>query len=205
MTRDLAAFRGKVVRGSLGEVAQRTGQSLEEAFLEVDAVVMLDVSGSMYSEGAQPGRTRYELAVEALSRLQEGNPGKVALVAFSSFPVFCSSGYPPTPCGATNVAEVLGFVKVADVPGMRFLLISDGEPTDSEVMSFDLARSFGQRIDTVYVGPRGGPGRGFLERLSRESGGSHRDDYAVQNLLTVATGLLEYAKERQDGESETCP
>ena len=183
--------RGKAyATGSLEHIAEGEGTSLAEAFLGVKAVVVVDVSGSMAMPGSG-GNTRYELARDSLAKLQGEKAGAVAIVAFSTEPAFCPGGVIPEPGGGTDMLKALRFCKVADVPGVRFVLISDGEPTCSKTETMKVARTFGQHIDTIFVGAEGGDGREFLRALSAATGGSHVDDFAVSNLLTVTRHLLE--------------
>ncbi len=159
-----------LVRGSLSALSQRDNLSLAESFLNVDAVLIVDMSGSMAAEDAPGGKSRYEAAEAELVRLQEQNPGKLAVIAFSSDVQFCPSGVPIRFGGGTDMAQALRFVKPADGLGIKFILISDGQP-DSEKETLKVARSFKSRIDTVYIGPGDGHGQDFLSKLAAESGG----------------------------------
>lgn len=160
-----------IVRGSLSSLAQQSGKSLAESFLSVDAIVIVDTSGSMDSGDARGGQSRYRAALEELSALQASLPGKIAVIAFSSRVEFCPGGVPTYFGGGTDVAGALQFARVADVPGMQFFLISDGEPND-EQKALSVAATFTNRINTIYVGPEQWPyGREFLRRLADATGG----------------------------------
>jgi len=179
-----------IVPGSLQAIAQQQGMSLAESFVQAAAVVVVDVSGSMAAQDAPGGKSRYEAMLAELAALQANLPGKVAVVAFSDRPMFVPGGQPPLLGGTTDMAAALRFVKVADVPGMRFVLISDGEPKDPGE-TLQVARTFQQRIDGVYVGPEARDGgRAFLEQLTRASGGQTLTAALVKNLALETQRLL---------------
>jgi hypothetical protein len=97
--------------------------------------------------------------------------------------------------GDTDLAKALDFAKVADVAGMRFIVISDGEPVshspDPAGSALKAARRFAGKIDCVYVGPPGGAGEQFLRQLAANSGGTFARDYQVKELAGIVTLLLE--------------
>jgi len=155
-----------LVPGSLSSLARQQGVSLAETFLNVDAIILLDVSGSMVATDARGGRSRFDIACEELTRLQATLPGKLAIIQFASFPIFRPNGLPTNPHGTTDLAAALKFVQVADVGDMRFIVVSDGEP-DNEAEALKVAARYQGRIDTIYVGPEDGAGQEFLSRLAR--------------------------------------
>lgn len=164
-------MKTSIIRGSLGALAAQSGKSLAETFLSADVVILVDTSGSMGMRDSRGGRTRYDVACEELATLQSSMPGKIALINFSSFPQFEPSGKPQFLCGGTDLASALRFARVADVPGMRFILISDGQPDEPDEALRE-ARQYTNRIDVIYVGPENLPsGRDFLAQLARVSGG----------------------------------
>lgn len=183
----------QLVKGSIGAIAQQTGQSLAQTFLDVDCVVIVDTSGSMGSHDAPQGRSRYDQACWELATLQGDLPGKIAVITFSDSAEFCPNGTPRNLGGTTALDQALKFAKVADVPGMRFVVISDGIP-NSESSALAIARKYQNRIDTIFVGPEGDTrGREFLQRLAAASGGQHVTaaqakalSSSVQKLLAVA-------------------
>jgi len=181
MTRNISSRA--IVPGSLAAVAKRENLTLAESFLSVDALILVDMSGSMGDRDAPGGRTRYEVAEQELRELQAALPGKIGVVAFSSDVQFCPTGVPVRMGGGTDMAKALKFVRAAD--GLaKIVLISDGEP-DSADATLKEARLFKHRIDTVYIGPESGPyarGREFLQRLAAATGG--------QSLQSAAPGLL---------------
>ena len=163
----------QVVKGSLTDIAKQTGASLAETFLSADVIVLVDTSSSMQAMDAPGGKSRYDAACAELANLQATIPGKVAVISFSgnSQTMFCPNGQPFNLEGGTDLAGALTFAKVADVPDMRFVVISDGQP-DSEREALKVAASYQNRIDTIFVGPEGDDrGRAFLTKLANAKGG----------------------------------
>jgi Mg-chelatase subunit ChlD len=160
--------------GSLQAIAQRDGMSLAESFISADAIILVDVSGSMAG-------TPYQQACDELRKLQADLPGKVAVIAFSDRPAFAPSGVPHFSSGGTDLARALAFVHVADGCDMRFIVISDGYPNDAEA-ALAQARKFTSRIDTVFIGAEGDAGADFLRQLAAASGGQ----YSKNNVTDVA-------------------
>jgi len=160
----------QLVYGSLQDIANRSGRPIAETFLSVDALVMVDTSGSMDSADCENNRTRYDLACEQLIRLQRDLPGKVGVISWSSHAIFDSGGVPTFLMGGTDLAGVLKFVKPADNTSIKLILISDGEP-DDELKALALASQFKSKIDCIFVGPEGSPGRFFLQKLASLTGG----------------------------------
>ena len=180
-----------LVPGSLTALAQRENISLAESFLSADALLIVDMSGSMGDDDAPGGKSRYEAAESELLRLQEQNPGKLAVIAFSDTAEFAPTGIPRRMGGNTNLAGALRFVKPADGTGVRFIVISDGQP-DDEQAALDVARTFESRIDCVYIGPESdyGGGRAFLKRLAKSAGGHFAQGKAPGLLAEQVTLLL---------------
>lgn len=180
-----------LVYGSLGDIAGRSGKSVAETFLSVDALVLVDTSHSMDIDDCPGGRRRYEVACEQLIRLQREIPGKVGVISWSSSAYFCPGGLPKAPFGSTNLAGALDFVKPADGCGIRMIVISDGEP-DNQKAALDLAAKFQTKIDTIYCGPEMGSGKEFLIRLSLLTGGQAVDNSVsdLGNLSKTVKALL---------------
>lgn len=179
-----------LVKGSLGAIAKETGKTLAETFVDAECVIIVDTSSSMQVYDSRGGRTRYDVACEELRFLQEANEGKVAVLSFSNECIFCPSGVPTYLGQMTDMAKALDFAKVADVPGIRFILISDGEP-DDERRALNIARTYHNRIDTVYVGPEDRPyGLDFLQELARLSGGLNATADRAQELYITTERLL---------------
>ena len=146
----------------------------------------------MSATDSRGGHSRYDIAIEELQKLQAHMPGRIAVISFSSTVMFCPAGTPTNLYGGTNLAGALDFAKVADVPGMRFVVISDGIP-DDERAALAVARRYKNRIDTVYVGPEGDDegGAAFLRKLSAASGGvSVCADRAMELGATVERLML---------------
>lgn len=180
----------QIISGSLRSIAQQNNQSIAETFLSCDVVIVVDTSGSMGANDSRGGKSRYSVACEELAALQKSLPGKIAVIAFSDDVQFCPSGIPEFFQDGTNLTKALKFVKVADVPDMRFILISDGEPHD-EQSALEEAKKFKNRIDVIYVGPEERPsGRQFLERLSKATGGVSVTADKAQELAASVTRLL---------------
>jgi len=178
-----------LIKGSLGAIAQRDNMTLAESFLSADVLLIVDMSGSMGAHDAPGGKSRYEAAEQELRRLQEQNPGKIAVIAFSDTAEFAPTGIPRRMGAGTNLAGALSFVKPADGTGVRFIVISDGEPDDPP-KALATARTFESKIDCVYIGPESGHGRAFLERLAAASGGSFAQGAAPGMLAEQVTLLL---------------
>lgn len=180
-----------IVPGSLQALAQQDGKSIAESFMSADVIVICDTSGSMASEDSRGNKSRYVVACEELAQLQANLPGKIAVLSFSYETTFCPAGVPIFHGSSTNLAGALKFAKVADVKGMRFIVISDGEP-DDEQNALAEAREYKNRIDVIYVGPECSPhGRDFLTRLAQASGGTAvTADRANELAPTIARLLL---------------
>lgn len=163
-------MKNEIVSGSISDVMKRDDVSLAESFLSCDCVILIDVSGSMDSRDGG-NRTRFDRACDELRKLQAALPGKIAVVQFSSKVQFMPGGMPVFENGGTDLTTGLEFIRAADVPDMRFVVISDGEP-NNEITAMAEARKFSNRIDTVFIGSEDGYGREFLQRLASESGGS---------------------------------
>ena len=182
----------QVVKGSLADVAKSTGASLAETFLSADVIVLVDTSSSMEAHDAPGGLSRYDAACKELANLQATIPGKVAVISFASTGsvMFCPNGQPFNLEGGTDLAGALGFAKVADVPDMRFVVISDGQP-DSEREALKMAAGYQNRIDTIFVGPEDDQrGRSFLAKLASAKGGQSVTADRVAQLSSKVQYLL---------------
>lgn len=159
-----------IVAGSLGNIARKNGTSIAAGFMNCKAFVMVDVSASMGTSDAGGGLTRYEVALVQLTKLQDENPGEIAVGAFANRAEFCPSGIPINQNGMTDMAAALKMMLTADNTDIRLVLISDGEPND-ETETLKLASKFKSKIDTIFVGDETGHGREFLKRLAAATGG----------------------------------
>lgn len=180
-----------LVTGSLAQLSRDSGKSLAEMWINVDAVILVDISGSMNANDARGGQSRFDVAQEELARLQGTMPGKLAIIAFSHDTLFIPSGRLSGAMGTTNLAGALKFARAADsIPDMRFIVISDGEP-DDERAALDEARLYRNRIDTVYVGPESGGGQAFLKRLATLKNGQSMTRPQLAELASGITKLLQ--------------
>lgn len=179
----------QIIPGSLSAMAAQNGKSIAESFINADAIIIVDTSGSMHANDSRGGKSRYDVACEELKNLQATLPGKLALLSFSDDVQFCPAGIPFDFGNMTDLAKALRFAKVADLTGMRFIVISDGEP-DSEDDALEVAKTFKNRIDTIFVGPDGGGGQAFLKRLAKASGGQNTTSAQVKELATDIKNLL---------------
>lgn len=163
----------QLVRGSLQDMAMNSRQALSKVFLDCEALILIDVSGSMAADDCNGHRRRIDVASDQLIALQRDLPGKIAVIPWDSTPAFSPSGRIGEPGGGTDMVKALEFVKPADNCGIRIILISDGEPFDPE-KTLDLARTFKTKIDTIFIGPEGREGdrgREFMKKLAQVSGG----------------------------------
>ena len=181
----------QIVPGSIRAVAQMTGKSIAELFSNAEVVTIVDVSGSMGQHDSKDGKSRYQTACDELSMIQKNRPGKVAVIAFSNNALFCPGGIPMYEGGGTNLAHALRYAKIADVPGMNIIVISDGEP-DSKEQALAVARTYKNKISTIYCGPEDrSHGRDFLTQLAKATGGqSLTSDRAKELSKTIETLLL---------------
>lgn len=179
----------EIIAGSIGAMAQQSNQSIAETFINSDVIILVDTSGSMAACDSRGNRSRYEVAREELKKLQGSMPGKLAVIAFSDEVIFCPSGIPFNYEGGTDLTKALKFTKVADVTGMKFIVISDGEPHD-EQSAIATAKTYKAKIDCIYVGPEGGDGQAFLRRLAKASGGQSVTADRVKELASNVERLL---------------
>ena len=182
-------MRFEITKGSISDLMQRDDVSLAESFLSCDCVVLFDVSGSM-EDTDMTGKSRYERGCEQLRELQEALPGKIAVVQFADSVQFMPGGVPVMDmCGyGTDLAAGLRFIRMVDIPDMRFIVISDGAP-DNEILALAEARKFSASIDTVYIGSERGHGRVFLQQLAEASGGKGLQS-AAENIKRDIVYLL---------------
>lgn len=184
------ATQYQIVPGSMGALAQQTGKSIAETFVNATCIIVVDTSGSMDQHDSRGGKTRYQVACEELAALQQNMPGKIAVISFSDEVMFCPAGVPQLLGGGTDMTKALYFVKVADVPGMQFILISDGSPDRPEQV-LEVARTFKNKINVIYVGPENSPtGRDFLNRLAALTGGQAVTADRARELQSAVSTLL---------------
>lgn len=180
----------QIVKGSLAALARENHTSIAETFINADVVIMVDTSSSMEAvDEGMDGQTRYRRACNELAKLQNSLPGRIAVISWSSSPVFCPNGVPTLLGGGTELADALKFVRVADGCDMRFIVISDGDVWEPE-RTLKEARKFKSRIDTIFIGPEDGSGQEFLQKLAAASGGGFSTNHAAQDLGSSLQRLL---------------
>lgn len=180
-----------IVVGSISDIAKTQNLSLAESFLNCEMVILVDTSGSMGQRDSRGGKSRYAVACEELAYLQAQNPGRILVISFSDSARIDLGGVPHNYGGGTMVSKALIFAKDYDLPGIRFILLSDGEPFD-EQEALSIAGKYQNKISCVYVGPEEYPvGRDFLQRLSAATGGQTvTADRAKELARTIQTLLL---------------
>jgi uncharacterized protein with von Willebrand factor type A (vWA) domain len=161
----------QIIPGSIGATAAQNKLSIAETFLNAEVIIVVDTSGSMSDRDSRGGKSRYDVACDELRALQGSMPGKIAVISFSSDVIFNPTGIPQYQGGGTDLAKALRFCKQSDVPGIRFILISDGQPDDPSG-ALAMAKTYVNKISTIYCGPEDRPtGRDFLEKLAKLTGG----------------------------------
>lgn len=164
------------VRGSTSAIAEASGMSLAEAFVTIDLMVMIDVSGSMNTSDASHGSkrvTRKELANLHLARLQQKHNGKIGVIAFADRAEYLPGGnIEGVHLGSgTNMLEGLLLAKTAADAGINLAMISDGEPNyDIAEKTINLAKKLTVPIHCIYVGREGGLGLEYLHTLAQAAG-----------------------------------
>ena len=177
------------IQGSQLDYAQKTGITLAESFLDLEMVILLDVSGSMETKDAPGGKTRSEAAQEALTTIQGNNPGKVGLVCFADYTSYCSDGR-IADCGSGTMLEKgLRELRELDDLGIKLVVVCDGEPLDKQ-KALNEAKKFSSPLNAIFIGPEDDlyGGRAFLQRLVDLSGG--------QFIQSDAPGMLQDGVER---------
>lgn len=171
------------ILGSQSDLAQKNNMSLAETFLNVDLVALVDISGSMQTNDAGNGKSRWDVAQDHLTKLQGKYQGKIALIEFASFVEFRPNGKLSPANGGTNLTDALKFVKIADDCGIKIIVVSDGKP-DNEQTALTQATRFTSKIDAIYCGDENDHegGRAFLQRLVNATGG--------QLITSVTTGAI---------------
>lgn len=176
-----------IVRGSIADMARREGVSLALAWMHVDLIVICDRSDSM-ADDAEPGVSRYARADAELRAIQARYPGRVALIAFNTSAQLEASGMLPPPYGGTSLAPALRLARQVHAPGMRVLVITDGEVQDLDGAIAE-ARRLPVALEGLYVGPEGGRGAAMLRRICEASNG-RAETGRLDRLLPTAQRLL---------------
>lgn len=178
-----------VVPGSLAAMAGQGNGSIAQTFINCDAIILIDTSGSMETIDSGFTTSRYDRACDELATLQKTLPGKIGVINFSTIAIFCPGGRPELLGAGTNLARALTFVHVADNCGISFIVISDGHP-DSEREALEEAKKFKSPISCIHIGTEGGDGSRFLRDLAAASGGKFGAHAAAQDLAIGIQRLL---------------
>lgn len=178
-----------IVPGSISAIAQQNKTGLAESFLNCEALILLDLSGSMETQDTPSGESRRKVATDHLIRLQKSHAGKLALFCFADYTVACPAGFPQDCGGSTNLYSALEHILPYDGLGMKIIIVSDGVPNRKEDC-LKLARQFKNKLDTIFTGPEDDSegGRAFLKKLAEATGG--------QSLESDSPGLLANPVER---------
>jgi hypothetical protein len=163
----------QVAPGSLQETANQSGVPMENAFMNVQHVILMDVSGSMGTSDVPGFTDRYDAALKQLESLQKMLPGKIALICFGSEVVFCPGGYPNRLGGGTDLTSALTMLEPLDGTDVQFYVITDGHPNSPDT-ALKLAGTFETKVNTIYIGPDTGydsSGYRFCMELSALKGG----------------------------------
>lgn len=181
-----------IVKGSTTQVAQAQGMSLAQAFVSVDVMVVIDLSGSMDMQDAPSGGgiiSRRSAAREQLEKLQYDHAGRIGLIAFADRAEYLPGGNIDgvDVGGGTDMLEGLRMAMPASNAGIPLVVISDGEPNwGLEEDCLALAGLMQSPLHCIYVGPEGGRGFAFLQRLARAAG-----DYGKARTSTTIGEFLQ--------------
>jgi len=186
-----------LVTGSFADVQRTTGAGLVKSWLKVEALLLVDVSGSMESRDAGEGgrERRVDVARREVAKLQKKLPGKLAIVPFHSDAAWAPEGRLPEPGGSTDLAGALEYVRDLlgeSLEGLKLIVVSDGSPDSQEdaIAQAVVVKGAGATISTVYVGPDHQAGPEFLKRLAQAAGGSSEEAKLVKELEGAVTKLL---------------
>src|SRR5262245_32080323 len=178
----------EIVPGSIAHTALAHGEALP---VPPVMVVILDVSYSMDERDAiyrgQRVR-RIDAARQQLIEIQAMFPGQVAIIAFSDEAQACPGGVAPEPNGWTNLHLALEMAREADTGSMKFCIISDGLPQQTELV-YREAEKFSVPLDVIYVGKQP-EGRAFMEDFAKKTGGQFYTDTSTMLLTTTISRML---------------
>ena len=111
MGNSLAQSTGGVIVGSMADYQRKTGAGLAKSWLQVKAVVVVDISGSMDTRDAGDGHRRVDVAKMELAKLQKQLQGQIAVVEFNYDARWGRDGSLGEPAGGTNLAGALDYVR----------------------------------------------------------------------------------------------
>jgi len=185
----------EIVPGSIAQTALANGGELPAPPV---MVVILDVSYSMDERDAMYNGQRcrrIDAAKAQLIEIQARCPGQVAIIAFSDEAEAVPGGVAPEPNGWTNLHLALAMARAADTGSMKFCIISDGLPQQTELVYCE-AEKFSVPLDVIYVGKQP-EGRAFMEDFAKKTGGQFYTDTStmlltstISRMLTVSDGPL---------------
>lgn len=185
--------------GSLAEIAggiTANPHKMAMALKNADLLVLVDCSSSMSQRDAGPNadQVRHDAAQECLDILQNEFPGRIAVGAFNSESHgLIHTGVLPKPAGSTPLSLALDFFfpKVKAM-GMKFVVISDGEP-DDPAKCISIGKREAYPTYCIFVGDRNDPARGqdFLRRLSEVTGGTF-DHVTLDNIKLLTQKIAGY-------------
>lgn len=183
----------EITKGSIADIMQNKNASLAESFMTCECVVLFDVSGSMNNFDGKGRESRFDRGIKELKTIQESMPGKYAIIQFADRVDFMPGGVPVMGMSGsgTDLTAALKYAKVADeIPDMRFVIISDGEPRNEMTAKAEAAQ-YQNRIDTIFIGDETDVwnGKAFLAELARASGGKAVTT-AAENIAKEVTLLL---------------
>jgi hypothetical protein len=192
---DLQKYTGTPAKGSIKDVADRNNQSVADAMMEAEVIVIVDVSSSMgwnkdddYSwEPTGKDNTRWHHANVALENLQRKFDGKIIVMDFGDEANWRLDGNIAKAYGGTNLTDALELAKDFDGVGMKFIVISDGEP-NNQFTALAVAKQFTDPIDTIYIGPASGQGEQFLRSLATGKALDKTDPALLEEKVTLLLG-----------------
>jgi len=195
----LATTNGGSIEGSMADYQKRTGAGLAKSWLQVKALVVVDISGSMATRDAGDGHRRVDIARMELAKLQKRMPGQIAVVEFNYDARLRRDGSLGEPDGGTNLRGALDYAAELLGPGLervQIVVVSDGLP-DSPEAAVEAGRAMagkGCHLSTVYCGPDTGldanSGKAFLRQLATAGGGKADEALLAKALETTITKLL---------------
>jgi hypothetical protein len=196
----LAQTSGGAIEGSMADYQRRTGAGLAKSWLQVKAVVVVDISGSMANRDGGDGHRRVDIAKMELAKLQKRMQGQIAVVEFNYDARYRRDGSLSEPDGGTNLRGALDYVAELVGPGLgrlQVVVVSDGLP-DSQEPTIEAGKRMaaaGARLSTVYCGPDTGTeaqsGKAFLRQLATAGAGSSDEALLAKALETTIVKLLE--------------
>lgn len=171
MSQEIASPLQSIIKKLASQDIQGPAAKLKKRFVGASEViaVLADCSGSMADFVGSFHMSKWDHLQVALKDVVTSYPA-IRIVAFDSVSkVVANPSELPYPSGSTDLAGALKLA--AQWKPQKTIVISDGLP-DNERAALKIADSMTGAIDTIYCGPDGDPAVEFLQRLSKESGGS---------------------------------